>query len=196
MGQLSSWYFERLFHWGNSPNTKLAFIIENLLFEYTILGIPHTFRQRSSELIVFSMINGEILVKGFWLDVRTINRDQFSTSNSSSNLLFEYTILGIPHTFRQRSSEFKYRPCWHSVVGGDKDGELLYMAPSVKGLDVTSRLIESGPFDLPSRWSKGQRGVFQPPGSRPPQLSPWIPKGSCRGSRTKSREGIVNEGSG
>jgi len=30
---------------------------------------------------------------------------------------------------------------------------------SVKGLDVTSRLIESGPFDLPSRWSKGQRGV-------------------------------------
>jgi hypothetical protein len=73
MSQSSSWYFERLFHWGNSPNTKLAFIIENLLFEYT--------------------------------------------------------ILGIPDTFRRRSSEFKYRPCWHSVVGGDKDGELLYMAP-------------------------------------------------------------------
>ena len=38
---------------------------------------------------------------------------------------------------------------------------------SVKGLDVTSRLIESCPFHLPSRWSKGQRGVFQPPGSHP-----------------------------
>ena len=26
--------------------------------------------------------------------------------------------------------EFLYRPCWHSVVGGDKDGELLHMATS------------------------------------------------------------------
>ena len=34
---------------------------------------------------------------------------------------------------------------------------------SVKGRNVTSRLIESGPFDLPSRQSKNQRGVFQPP---------------------------------
>jgi len=39
---------------------------------------------------------------------------------------------------------------------------------SVKGRGVTSRLIESRPCDLPSRWSKVQRGVFQPPGSRPP----------------------------
>jgi hypothetical protein len=41
-------------------------------------------------------------------------------------LLFEYTILGIPDTFRRRSSEYKYRPCWYSV-GGEKDGELLYI---------------------------------------------------------------------
>ena len=26
MGQSSSWYFERLFHWGTSPDAKLAFI--------------------------------------------------------------------------------------------------------------------------------------------------------------------------
>ena len=26
MGQSSSWYFERFFHWGTSPDTKLAFI--------------------------------------------------------------------------------------------------------------------------------------------------------------------------
>ena len=43
---------------------------------------------------------------------------------------------------------------------------------SANGLDMTSRLIEPGPFDLPSRWSKGQRSVFQPPGSRPPPS--WV----------------------
>ena len=41
--------------------------------------------------------------------------------------LFEYAILGFPDTFRRTSSEFKYRSYWHSVVGGDKDGELVYM---------------------------------------------------------------------
>ena len=28
MGQSSSWYFERLFHRGTSPDTKLAFIVK------------------------------------------------------------------------------------------------------------------------------------------------------------------------
>ena len=36
-------------------------------------------------------------------------------------ILFECTILGIPDSFWWRYAEFKYHPCWHSVVGGDKE---------------------------------------------------------------------------
>jgi hypothetical protein len=43
MGQSSSLYFKRLFHWGTSPDTKLAFIKKFYCSEYTILGIPDTF---------------------------------------------------------------------------------------------------------------------------------------------------------
>ena len=53
---------------------------------------------------------------------------------------------------------------------------------SGKGIDVTSRLIASGPFDPPFRWIC----VFQPPGSRPP--ASWVTTqgkrfASCRQAR-------------
>ena len=41
-------------------------------------------------------------------------------------ILFECTILGIPDSFWWRYAEFKHHPCWHSVVGGDKEDEQLY----------------------------------------------------------------------
>ena len=75
------------------------------------LNLVTFFTSRAHPLIVCSMINGEILVKGFWLDVRTINRDQFSTSNSSLIIFFLFLEdVGFWFSFRY-NKEGSIVPC-------------------------------------------------------------------------------------
>jgi hypothetical protein len=107
--------------------------------------------------------------------------------------------------FRRRSSKFKYRPCWRSVVGEDKYGELLYKHYDCSILSCCLCKIPEVvmPMYLISLSMTGNREMLAqlPTSTRhiffysifiieTLYMALWYPfhlihKGSCRGSRTK-----------